>query len=296
MPKISTSNRRPCVTSFAAVDPPLTMLPLFRPLPRQGRTEARNHNVVAEKEFGGRRISVESTWTLGADDLSALLVVCALAGMDGKVIEPSKQKVLHDGVVTHLNSKGDATDVKHLRLVTTMDVMIREVGLEHRGDSYKQVRASLKRLARVTYTDYGPVGSNMQSMRATGSQNLLDVVTEENEVHIMLNAWLTAAIIPGGQFSRIDLNESRTLKGEAARILHFYLSSIVRAGQQRDMELDTIVDRLYDRAAKSQRQLLNRRGVARQALKEIGGLDNWTISIKREAVHITRQNTTRKAA
>lgn len=278
------------MTEFALVDTGLMGLPLFRPLPRRGRTAARNRHLDLTTTHGGVVLRAGGP-VLGADDLSVLLAVCALAGLDGRRLEAVHSAAHRTAIVDGLETEGDAmAEAEHIRLRTTVYAAVREAGLAHGGDAYRRVTESLWRLRGGHYAHLGRDGANARRMRSGARQNLLgfEADDEEGELRVVLNARFASAILCGGQHSRIDLVEHRRLS-EAGRLLHLTLSVQVRPGGYWPVALDGLADRLYGEPPTSDRQRRDRRAVLRGALAEIAGLPGWSADEDRRAIVTVRR-------
>lgn len=278
------------LAGFAMVDPGLMGLNLFRPLPRKGRTEARKRMFEVDTVHGGRRLRVVGPYTLGADDLSVLLAVLALAGLMGKTIEASASEVSRVEIVDGLKSEGEVVDAVHIRTRTTLYALCHEAGLATNGDTYTRVSEALMRMGMVGYADLGPVGKNARLMRVGGSQRLLSARSDEatGEVLVVVNARF-AGVLLGSQFIRVDLGESRDL-GEMARLLHLRLSVMVRQGNTLTVSTDQLGEWVYGAAPRTATQRTERRKEIRPALAELGALGGWDVTENRRRlmVNVTR--------
>jgi hypothetical protein len=284
------ASTRPILTEYALVDTALIGLPLFRPLPRRGRTAARGRLLDLTTTHGGVVLRVSAP-VLGADDLSVLLAVCALAGLVGKSLEAAYSEAHRVAILDGLETAGeDMETAEHLRLRTTVYALVREAGLAHGGDAYRRVMESLWRLRGVYYADLGREGANARRMRSGGRQSLLGFEADEaaDELRVVLNARFAAAIVGGGQHSRINLLEHRQLT-EAGRLLHLIASVKVRPGGYWPVALDGLCERLYGEPPTSDRHRRDRRVVLRAALAEITGLTGWSAEEDRRALVTIRR-------
>ncbi|BAI70695.1 hypothetical protein AZL_000570 [Azospirillum sp. B510] len=264
------------LTEYALVDTGLMGLPLFRPLPRRGRTAARNRHLDLTTTHGGAVLRVGGP-VLGADDLSVLLAVCALAGMDGKRLDAAHSEAHRIAIVDGLETEGGVVDDEHVRLRTTVYAVVREAGLAHGGDAYRRVAESLWRLRGIHYAELGREGGNARRMKSGARQNLIGFDADEvgGELRVVLNARFATAVLGGAQHSRINLLEHRQLT-EAGRLLHLTLSVQVRPGGYWPVALDGLADRLYGEPPTSDRQRRDRRVILRAALAEVAGLPGWS--------------------
>lgn len=279
------------LAGFALVDPGLMGLSLFRPLPRRGRNEARKRMFEMDTVHGGRKLRVVGAYTLGADDLSVLLAVMALAGLLGKTIEAAASETSRVDIVDGLESEGEVVEATHMRVRTTLYTLCHEAGLSVTGDAYDRISESLRRLRAVHYDDLGPVGGNSRRLRAGGKQNLLSAKAEEGtgEILVVINARF-AAVLLGAQFIRVDLVESRHL-GEMARLLHLRLSAMVRQGRGLTVPTDQLCEWVYGAPSTSDRERRRRREEVRQGMTELGAVAGWSVTENRRRmlVDVARQ-------
>ncbi len=269
------------------VDPGLMGQNLFRPLPRKGRALARKRMFEVEAVHDGRKLKVVGPYTLGADDLSVLLSIMALAGFLGSTITAAGSEASRVAIVDGLETKGEVAESKHIRIRTTLYATCREAGLQANGDSYDRVASSLERMSMVAYTDLGPVSANARSHRTGGSQRLLSFSMDEatGEVVVVINARF-AAVILGAHFVRVNLTESRQL-GEMARLLHLRLTLTVRQGRSLTVSTDQLGDWIYGLAASSMRERVRRREEVRHGLEDLSALDGWCLSENRRRLLVT---------
>ena len=282
------------LAGFAMVDPGLMGLNLFRPLPRRNRTAARKCMFEVETVHDGRRLRVAGAYTLGADDLSVLLAVLALAGLLGRPIEATASEASRVAIVDGLESKGEVVEAKHVRLRTTLYALCHEAGVPTNGDTYERVTNSLWRMGMIGYADLGPVGSNSRSLRLSGSQRLLSAGAHDatGEVTVVVNARF-AAVLLGAHFVRVDLKESRDL-GEMARLLHLRLSVMVREGKALTVPTDQLCEWVYGAPPRTATQRTERRKEVRPALDELGALSGWDVGENRRRLMVSVARDSRK--
>ena len=264
------------ISGFAMVDPGVFGLNLFRSLPRRNRPVARLHAFEVNTVYDGRKLRVAGPYTLGADDLSVLLAVLALAGMLGLEVQAASSEVNRVAIVDGLESEGELVAATHVQLRTTQYTLCREVGIIPNGQAYERVTESLWRMQAMSIGDYGPVGANAKRMRAGGSQRLLSARTEEDgDFTIVVNARFARYLL-GPQYIRVDLRESRQL-GEMARLLHLRLCCVVNLGCRLSVTLDKAAEWLYGGPPASDAQRRERRKEVRAAVADLGALSGWSL-------------------
>lgn len=264
-------------TEFARLDPGIMGLPIFRALPKRGRDKARKRMFEVDTVHDGRRLRVVGAYTLGPDDLSVLLAVLALSGLDGKTILAKDSKSARVAILDGLESEGEVVEAVHMRVRTSLHAVCREAGIPANKEAYDRVSESLRRIRAVHYDDLGPVGANFRRLYASGKQNLLSAKTRDDtkELEVVINARF-AQFILGDQWGTIDLRESRRL-GEMARLLHQRLSVMVRQGGSLRVRVDRLVEWAYGDEKAPAATTRNRRREVRDGLKGVARLPGWTV-------------------
>ncbi len=277
------------LTDFARVEVGLMGVPLFRPLPRKDRDEARKKRFEVNTVHDGRHLRIIGATLLGADDLSVLLAVLALSGPDGKRIDLDESAVARVEIRDGLESEGDVEQEKHVRLRTTLHAICREAGIAVNKEAYGRVTESLRRMRGVYYDDLGLVGANSKKLYATGKQNLLSLRARDDvkEIVVVLNARFARVILgPREHHARIDLRESRSL-GEMARLIHARLCVRARMGERHRARTDDLVEAIYGEEARSDRERRNRRIEIRAGIAELNALPGWRIEEDRAKLVVT---------
>ncbi len=288
-------SREATLTRYARMDPGIFSMAdvaLFSPMSKVNRSAARSQPIeIAPWVYDGRKLEIVSPCTLGADDLSVLLAVCALCGLMGKSLDAAHSEAHRFAIVNGLESEGEIVKEEHIRLRTTVYRVLTEAGLTDAGDAFRRVTRSLKRMSTVQYIDLGSADGSDKTIKAGGQQNLLSMCADEatGKLQIVLNARFTAAIlkIP---YSRINLDESRSLR-ESARLLHVRLSAVIEKDRALHIGLDTLAGWIYPPCpAPSREQAAERRKYVRAGLAGIVKLPGWkcTASQKRGNVWIRR--------
>lgn len=317
------------VTTFTRMDRPLSRSGIFRmPDPATRKREqshldavlqhgtmepasaiaVRSANAIttgamATVDYDGRRYLIDSTYTLGPEELLTLLAVCALTGMayHGKSkFEATRQKAkrrlverliqadLLDGIdredaANQLGGTGDEWRAgEYLRIKTTVHTLLRECGLTVGGLSYWRMISSLVRLSRVAYCDLGPIGGNRTRIR-TGEQLLKVSIPDTGEVNegitLVLNAKLSEIVLRQGSLAdgfSVDLNEARSLR-DGGRILHFRLCARMTQTEAVTLSVDELMEWIYGPTQCSPSAACNRRRRAVTALEAIGSLPGWLV-------------------
>ncbi|MGB5862654.1 MAG: replication protein C, IncQ-type, partial [Pseudomonas aeruginosa] len=222
-------------------------------------------------EHDGYEIAYTTPWRLGAEDWQVFLVLCGLAGLDGKLFNSESKGVqlqLWDKFLSEgLASKGDS-----MRIRTTSYAVLRELGKHSGGKDYKELAASLERLASVTQT------LRKGNKSASGSRLISYAFDEDSgELAVGLSHHMAKAILgESAQHVRISLVEMRSLENQASVLLQAIFSARIRPGSSAKYHLDTLAGHIYGKAKgeKVSAATLRKR---RQRIKEaLFGMSEWT--------------------
>lgn len=253
-------------TTFARTDIATPSAGLFR-IAEKGKS--REEATFVRVEHDGLEVTYSTPWRLGAEDWQVFLVLCALAGLDGKLISAGSKgdqlhlwdKFLADG----LASKGEA-----LRIRTTGYAVTRELGKVKGGTAYKELAGSLERLASVTQT------FKKGNKSASGSR-LISFAFDEGsgELAVGLSHHMAKAILgESAQHVRISLVEMRSLDNQAAVLMQAVFSARIRPGASLRYHLDTLASYIYGKSDEVSPPTIRKR---RQRIKEaLFAMSEWT--------------------
>lgn len=268
---LTKSHIKPPRTTFARTDIATPVSGLFR-IAEKGKSRLEATEVVVEHD--GYEISYTTPWRLGAEDWQVFLVLCGLAGLDGKLINGKGRgdqlqlwdQFLADG----LASKGDS-----LRVRTTGYAVLRELGKHPGGKDYKELAESLKRLASV----FQHLRKGTKS--ASGSR-LISYAFDENsgELAVGLSHHMAKAILgESAQHVRISLVEMRTLDNQIAVLLQAIFSARIRPGASVNYHLDTLAAHIYGKGEVAAATLRKRRQRVKEALSSLFEWTTWQVSV-----------------
>ncbi len=262
---------KPPRTTFARTDIATPSAGLFR-IAEKGKS--REEATFVRVEHGGFEVTYATPWRLGAEDWQAFVVLCALAGLDGKLINSESRdqlqlwdKFLADG----LAAKGDS-----MRIRTTGYAVLRELGKHSGGKDYKELAASLERLASVTQT------FKKGNKSASGSRLISYAFDEDSgELAIGLSHHMAKAILgESAQYVRISLTEMRALENQASVLLQAIFSARIRPGSSAKYHLDTLAGHIYGKAKgdnASAATIRKRRQRVKDALRSMSDHTTWQI-------------------
>lgn len=265
------SHSKPPRTTFARTDIATPASGLFR-IAEKGKS--RQESTFVRVEHGGYEVTYSTPWRLGAEDWQVFLVLCGLAGLDGKLLNGKAtgvqlqlwDKFLADG----LAGKGDS-----LRIRTTGYAVMRELGRVKGGSGYKELAASLERLSTV-----------LQNLRkgnksASGSRLISYAFDEESgELAVGLSHHMAKAILgESAQHVRISLVEMRSLPDQASVLLQAIFSARIRPGTSSRYHLDTLAGHVYGKDKVPPATLRFRRKRIKEALFSLNEWTTWQVSL-----------------
>lgn len=260
---------KPPRTTFARTDIATPSAGLFR-IAEKGKSRLEATEVTVEHD--GYEFTYSTPYRLGAEDWQAFLVICGLAGLDGKLLNGSAtgaqlqlwDKFLADGMA----AKGDS-----LRVRTTGYAVLRELGKHSGGTAYKELADSLKRLASV----FQHIKKGNRS--ASGSRLISYAFDEDSgELAIGLSYHMAKAILgESAQHVRISLTEMRTLENQASVLLQAIFSARIRPGSSARYHLDTLAGHIYGKGKIPPATLRFRRKRVKDALRSMADHTTWQI-------------------
>jgi len=184
---------------------------------------------------------------------------------------------------------GDAVAHTVIAVRFKLSAFARELGYARpNSPTLKRLREAIERLSAVTVVVERP--------DFKGSYRLLSGYWQEadtGDVVVALNPELSAAVLRKKVFLRVDMNEVRALKSDAAHLLHHRLLWL-NAGERGKVGLDTLVEYGYGDTPATHSARANRRKSARKALDELTAL-GWDVHQVGKLYHILRP-ARRKAA
>lgn len=264
---------------FALHDPATALASLFRPVCR-GR---RPTGLTLETEFDGFKLKFTAWEWLDTRDQSLLLAAVALAGLEHAELHAEARGKVGQQLWLDLEPAKAAVQGKAIVVTTTRYALLEAAGLSTSGRDYKRLEDDLYRLAQV--------GCRVQKDGYDWSMRLLSYASNpDGTIHIALNSRFAEAI--SGQHVRVSLEERRHIEGDAAQVLHAWLSAVTRPGSQGVwMGLDALALKVWGVESKNAATQRKRRERILTALQEIEG-QGWKIEHRgrgqRHQVRVTR--------
>lgn len=265
---------------FARHDPMYCSAPgLFRSL---AKGERQKHKLDITYEHGdGQIIRFVGFEPLDAFDMRLLQVLVALAGPNGRQLTSDSDNWIGQQLRLALDPRQYAADKGALVVTETVFCLMTTIGLTNCKGNYSAVRASLLRLSNVTVA--------IKSPAIEAATHLLSYAVDKRDgrIHVALNYKLTEAVL-GGRHTRIDLDEVRRLKSDAACLIHQRLSAFIASGETKQVGIDTMAGYAWPTAPSSAAAMRKRRQYVRAALDEFRSLGWRCVAATRGVYQIQR--------
>ncbi|GAB1257622.1 replication protein C, IncQ-type [Aurantivibrio plasticivorans] len=255
--------------THARHDPAHCLAPgLFRSLKR-GERKTIKLDVVYE--FGqGQKIEFSGPEPLGADDLRILQGLVAMAGPAGLVLSPDPKTDAGLQLRMFMEPKWDAIQQDAMVVKGSYRALAKEIGYANIEDT-KPIRDCIERLWKVSIIA-------LSGGKRRGFRLLAEYASDDaaGKLFVALNPMIAQAVMGGNQHVRINLWEVRSLKSDAARLIHQRLCGWIDPGRSRRIELDTLCSYVWPDPA-SATTMRKRRQRARESLPELISIQ-WKVS------------------
>ena len=282
--------RPPALPEFAALDPDCALAPgLFRSLPKGEAARKHRLEVVYDSRRDGVKVTFLSPDLLGADDLRVLQGVMALVtkeAADEGVLQINRPRDV-EGVqlVLGFEAKDDLENQVAMRLHGSYRDLARAVGLDPlAGGTVKQIQRSLKRLCMVGVLLDGPGVRGAVHLMAGLWKKRVAGGGGSGDLRLALNPRLADIALAGlgevgEKYIRIDLQEVRALRTNAARLIHQRLCAFINPGMAGRVRLDTLCGYVWPERTDNPRAVRQRRATARRGLRELQRFGRpWTVA------------------
>jgi hypothetical protein len=257
---------------------------LFRSLNRKSGQRQQHFCIEHILKPSNDRVRFESPELLGVDDLRVFQALVGLATQAGKPHRDARRR--HEE-----REGGCSSEPIAARAYCTMAALARACGYSTRsGEMYNSVRASLRRLSRVTVLRRPPSDRTPATkepfIRLAGMADAGDEMVDVGFNRALEKAIL--AVNKGEAYVKVNLDEARALKSDPARLLHHRLSFLNEGRSQRFKE-ETLETYVWPQASRADgaNAAWNRRQVLSRALKDIKGR-GWDVERRLLMVDIRR--------
>ncbi len=240
---------------------------LFRSLKRGERKRSKLDVVY---DYGdGNRIEFSGPEPLGVDDLRVLQGLVAMGGPRNLVLSPQPQTEAGRQLRHNLDPRWDAVHQDAMVVRGSYRALAREIGYANPEDT-RAVRVCIERLWKVSLI-----------VQRDGSRQGFRLLSEyfsddqDGKLYVALNPLITHAVIGGGQYVRINLDEVRSLRTDPARLMYQRLCALIDPGKVQRVGLDTLCGYVWPDQTNAE-AMKKRRQTIRKALAELSNVD-WTM-------------------
>jgi hypothetical protein len=176
---------------------------------------------------------------LGADDMLFLQIFVAHGLTDGKMLSPPPKKKKLKKLESFPAPKPDISE-NVTGIKTSLNGVLQTAGLVNSGANMKTLKASLKRMSKITITL--TKHKNEVEREKEASYHLLDYFYDEEDdsLCVTLDPQITTAIFGQSGFTLLDINEVLALETETARLIYQRLCTYADFGEDIFVSLDTL--------------------------------------------------------
>lgn len=254
---------------------------LFRPLSRVPSKEC----LDVTHTFKGYTLRWLNYCKLNIVDQSVFLAIHRLGVEEGRVerVGDEHESPVMKEVRAALKLEKEATRSDCLVLDTTLYEIAKTIGVTDGGENLKMIRNSLIKLSCVSFLIYK--GDNIgDTFFKSGLFSKL--AGTDGRIHVGINPMLGKALT-GNQSTFVSMSEQRCLKSDITKRLHVWLSSWMRVGDERKIEIDKLVPHIWGENPESE-TMRKRRYSIRKAIIELNNLSSWAASEKDGYVELCR--------
>ena len=258
--------RRPqkALTTYAHVDPAHCLVRgLF-----SKRAGGERPKMDLYMEYAGVHIHFSVRDALGAYDLRVLAAIVALAGRDGVEADtdaPGVQPLMAPPQNAEMVSLPGDSVTRSVNV--SRRALAREIGRVETGAAGGHIFDSVKRMADITL--------HCQTQEWKWSSRLLGYICRrpQDEITIVINPRLAAAVAGGGQYAHLDMSALRGLS-DVGVLLYHRLVGFVDRGGFRKASLHTLMGYVW---TDPETLASKRRRKVRAAMREIDALPGWSV-------------------
>lgn len=274
---------------------PLGLCQLFRPLPKDG---VKRPPLEERYEYAGVQWHFHAPEALGVTEQTLLLVLLEMAAEQYRR-DPRVHTLdgTHSGGVggllwrtlfTGSSRAAEAQTIGRstLRLSFSWSEIHRRCGSTSTGGAVTQARRrSLQQLAEVTVEEH---------IQASGQQYCARLLSwargDDGRAYVALHPVLSAAVT-SPDYAQVSLTERLALPTPTAMLVHAFLSTCVWQGKSLQIQVETVVRRLWPNPAKPAPSgtARHRRDEVKKALQAIGRLARWRVEFRPSGMVMVRR-------
>lgn len=230
-------------------------------------------------QYGDERIEISGPELLGAFELRLLQGLIALSGPKGMVLHLNAGKSEETRKLALLMDPQYAAIAEDALVVKgSYYELAKEIGMDfHGGHDIEQIQKGIERLWKVSMISQSADGTRR------GHRILSDYESQTSfgRLFVALNPRIAAAVVGDTRHIRILMHEVRTLKTDAARLIHQRLCGFIDEGKAHPTPINMSTlegyvwhDAKVDEGSRAERK---RWQTIKDALKELSGL-GWKIN------------------
>jgi hypothetical protein len=261
--------------THARHDPAHCLAPgLFRSLKKGERKTAK---LDISYTYGDDRIEFSGPEPLGADDLRVLQGLVAMAAISGEngrgiVLKNETESTVGQQLRLMLDLRWESIESDSLVAKGSFRQLAKEIGYSEGGNTFRTIRESIERLWKVSVIVE-------RNGRRHGFRILSDYASDESDgkLFVALNPRLAEAIMGERSYTRIDMNEVRSLKSDPARLIHQRLCGWIDQGKSAHVSIDRLCSYVWMDETNNVNTIKKRRKTVRDALNEIKDA-GWTVA------------------
>lgn len=263
--------RRPqkALTTYAHVNPAHCLVRgLFAK-----RKDGERPKIDLHAEYAGVHIHFVGANALGALDLRVLAAIVALAGRDGveaNTDTPVAQPLMVAAQNADMSPLPGDSVTRYIHV--SRRALAREIGRVETGGAVDCIFGSIERMADITL--------HCRTQEWKWSSRLLSYICRRagDEITIVINPRLAAAVACGGQYTHLDMSALRALS-DVGVLLYHRLVSFVDRGTARTVGLRILVGYVWTDPA-TPNVIWKRRAKVRVAMRAIGALPGWSVQLR----------------
>lgn len=216
-------------------------------------------------------------YTLNPQAESILLAIIKMSGTDGLRIDPDQPMLpLFDPPT------GNARIKDTVQTHCTKYELLKTAGMDTGNSNYKQLDFYLEQLSHIM-VDW----KNSVSGWSGSSWFLSHDKHDDGKLIIRLNWRLAGAVFGEYDYARIDLNERHTLKKDASKTLHRWLSAHLWEGRSEFIRYETLTKHIWTQEATKKTQQKRIERLRNEILTDIASLEGWTIEMAEEGARVS---------
>lgn len=210
---------------------------------------------------------------LGADDLTVLLGLNALAAALRELLKPNSESPTDRELRRRLELKFDAEDADTLVVRSSFRELAREVGY---GDSrnMQPIQRSIERLSSVTIHTEAKGKQESSRLLADCSSSC-----KSGGLVVALNPRISRAILGerGTQYIKYYMDEVRALKNPISKLIYYYLCGVVNLGYKQIVSMDKIMSYAWPMSSNVASTEKSRRYAIKEALEDLCNFIGWRV-------------------